>query len=201
MLGATHGASGAVAGLAIGLLAPSPTLGLMCGAVGWVASWGPDLDHPASHGSKRLGPVSMWLSSFRIVRWVYRLVGHRPMPLVTRGLRWLSRAFGLPAHRGVTHTVAASVVAGLLAVVLAQILGAPRPLLVGTATTAGYLSALLGDWMTKASLPHLWFPWDLHTPGPPRWMRIKTGGWVELVLILPLLVVGALVLGGMVVAG
>lgn len=197
MLGLTHALSGAAAGLAVGALAASPIAGLACGVVGAAAAYGPDIDHAGSTASKTLGPVSGW------IRRTKRKLGlrHRGMPLLCRGARALSRAVGLPAHRGITHTVAVAVAVGfVVGLVAALVLPVPVACLFGVAALVGWLAALAGDWVTRTSLPHLWWPWLLETPGPPKWMRISTGKWAEKWLVLPAVTVATL-LGAALVLG
>lgn len=171
MMNTSHAMGGLSAGFAVGLLATTPGIGLVCGVVGLVAALLPDLDHPSGRPAKALGPVT-WL--------------------LCRVLRLASKLVGLPAHRGLTHTVAAGLlIAMATAIAAAAWLPMDVALLFGTATLAGYLSALLGDWLTKASLPFLWWPFHVDTPGPPKWLRIRTGKRFEKYAVLPVLVVAS----------
>lgn len=175
MMGTTHAASGLAAGLGVGLLGGNPAVALLCGGLGLVTSYLPDLDHPRARAVRALGPLG-WL--------------------MCRILRGASRALGLPAHRGLSHTaaftLAVGVAAGLTATVWVS--HAVAPWLLGAAAAAGVAAALAGDWVTKASLPHLWWPLVTRAAGPPEALRVTTGKAVEKILILPALVAGCVAL-------
>lgn len=160
-----HAASGVAAGLAVGLFSGDVATTLLCGGIGMLASFVPDLDHPRARVVRALGPLG-WL--------------------LCRGVRALSRAFGLPAHRGLSHTVLLAVLVGVAAGVTAsQWAVALSPWLCGGAASAGVAAALAGDWITKQSLPHLWWPFVAATDGPPAGLRVTTGRGVERWLIFP----------------
>jgi hypothetical protein len=180
MMGRSHSICGLTAGLAVGLLVSSPVIGLACGAVGWLASWGPDLDHPAGLPARILGPIT-WLAC--------------------RLIRGISAAVGLPKHRGISHAAIAAlgcgVLVGLLAAVWQPTLAARQPgsiVIFGAAASAGYAAALAGDWLTKSSLPWLLWPIVARTPGPPNCLRIRTGGVVEQLLVFGLVAPGCALL-------
>lgn len=71
-----------------------------------------------------------------------------PVRWATAALSWMC---GLPSHRGITHTVLAAVAVGAATLLF-------LPWALALAVTAGWLAALAGDWCTKTSLPHLWWP-------------------------------------------
>lgn len=168
MLGRSHGLAGAAAGLTVGLAAPSVVIGLGCGVVGYLAAYVPDLDHPRARAVRVLGPAG-WL--------------------VCRMLRGLSTALGLPAHRGLSHTVVCALGVGALCGATATLwLGVVAAVAVGVAAVAGVVAALLGDWLTVQSLPLLWWPLSRAGWCPPRGMRIRTGGVAEKWVVVPTLV-------------
>ncbi len=61
--------------------------------------------------------------------------------------------------------------------------------LVQQAFTLGYLSHLFADSLTHDGVP--WFyPIDIHLGFPPfKFLRMKTGGWIEKIVVFPLLLV------------
>lgn len=122
-------------------------------AGGVIGSLLPDVDHPASSFGKRVWPISLLVSSI----------------------------FG---HRGVTHSLIA--VAGMTWLAwhaLRDVMlhpGVAAPMVAGMAV--GYLSHLLGDWMTNSGVPLLW-------PSRRRFVspvRFSTGDAVEYVLAFAL---------------
>ena len=179
MLGVTHGASGAAAGLAVGLLAPSPWVGLGCGVVGYVSAYAPDLDHPSSTATRTL-----WVAG-----WVLCAV-----------LRAVSQALTGARHRGISHSLVFAAGVGLVFGVVAGVwLPAGVAVLGGLSGFAGVVAALVGDAVTRAGLDHVMWPfeWRLNVP---KVLRVRTGSWVELALILPVTVVAAGVLAVLVVS-
>lgn len=175
MLGRSHGLAGAAAGLGVGLVSSGPAVGLVCGAVGYLAAFVPDLDHPKATSVKLLGPLG-WL--------------------LCRVLRGLSTAAGLPAHRGLTHTVVFVAAVGAAAGGAAGLwLGVADAVALGVATAAGGVAALLGDWVTRASLPLLWWPVSQAGWCPPKGCRIRTGGVAERWVVVPSLVALVAALG------
>lgn len=178
-----HALSGLAAGLGVGLLSGNPAVTLFCGGVGAVTAFLPDLDHPKATAVRALGPLG-WLTC--------------------RVIRATSRAMGLPAHRGLSHTALFAVAVGVAAGVTSSVwLSQHSPFLLGGATAAGVAAALVGDWVTKASLPHLWWPLVSRSGGPPRWLRVRTGKRVENLLIFPVVAAGcvALVFAALTVGG
>lgn len=176
-MGVTHCASGVAAGLAVGLAAPSPVLGLACGVVGAATSYAPDLDHPSARGTRALGPVG-WVACI--------------------GLRGVSNLLTGTKHRGITHSLLFAVaVATAVGVVAAQWLPAGTAFLFGVAGFAGVLAALAGDAITRAGLDHVLWPldWRLEIP---KGLRLLTGGLMERFVVFPLLVVACVVVGGLV---
>lgn len=87
MYGKTHVVHGAIWGLGVGLLAPSPGLTVLCAGAGAIAALGPDVDHKPATAGRLLPPV----------RWFVQI------------LSWMC---GLPKHRGITHTVLFAVAIG-----------------------------------------------------------------------------------------
>src|SRR6056297_2042866 len=84
---------------------------------------------------------------------------------------------GLVGHRGVTHSAVAVLVCTLLA---AGIVGG-TPAIV-TALALGYLSHLIGDWMTTAGIPLLW-PRRTRYKAP---VTFRTGSLAETLLFVAL---------------
>lgn len=105
-----------------------------------------------------------------------------PVRWVVQGLSWL---VGLPKHRGLSHTVLFSLLVGA-----STLYFLPWPL--ALSVSAGWIAALLGDNQTKSSLPFLWWPL-FQNSGPPRWLRITTGKWVERWVVYPVSVVALFV--------
>ena len=134
-----------------------------------VASFVPDLDHERAKAVRALGPLG-WL--------------------LCRIIRATSRSFGLPAHRGLSHTALFAVAVGVATGATSAVwLSHLSPYLVAGAAAAGVAAALAGDWVTKQSLPHLWWPLS-RTQGPPKWLRITTGRRVEKLVVFPLVLAG-----------
>lgn len=181
MMGRSHGLAGAAAGLAVGLAGSGPGIGLVCGAVGYALAFVPDLDHKSATAVKVLGPVG-WL--------------------VCRMLRAASTGCGLPAHRGLTHTVLFAVLVGAATGATAAVwLGARDAVAVGVAAVAGIVAALLGDWATRASLPLLWWPVSRKAWCPPKALRLRTGGVAEKWVVVPCLVALVAALGVATIGG
>ena len=182
MMGRSHAITGGAAGLAIAhVTATGAAVAAACWAAGSVAGLAPDLCHPKATIVRMLGPIGA---------------------VLCRIVRVISRAVGLLAHRGITHS--AVVVVPVLTTALFAALTAAAPDLavpVAAAAGAGALSALLGDWITLDSVRSLLWPLMRRTPGPPRWLRIRTGGGVETKLIVPVLTVATVALAAAVVIG
>lgn len=177
VMGTTHLASGVAAGLAVGVLAPSPVLGLACGVVGGLTSYGPDLDHPSARATRELGPLG-WL--------------------VCHCLRGVSSLLTGTKHRGITHSLLfAVVVAALVGVVAAQWLPLGVAALLALAGFAGVMAALAGDAVTRSGLDHVLWPleWRLEIP---KGLRLLTGGLMERFVVFPLMILGCVAAGGVV---
>lgn len=181
MMGRSHAAAGGAAGLvAAAVTSPGVAVAAVCWAVGSVAGLAPDLCHPKATVVRMLGPIGS---------------------VACRAVRALSTACGLPAHRGITHTALAAVLLGVAAY---AILAGPAPELaipVAAAVFAGAGSALLGDWITLDSVRSLLWPVMRRTPGPPRWMRLRTGSTFETRVIAPALAAAAALLAVPAVTG
>lgn len=181
MMGASHGLAGAAAGLGAGLALAGPGVGFICGVVGYLAAYAPDLDHPRGTAVRVLGPVG-WL--------------------LCRVIRAVSAVCGLPRHRGLSHTalfavLVAAAVGGVAALWLSVAVAAA----VGVAAFAGVASALLGDWATVTSLPLVLWPATRTAPTPPRVLRLRTGGVAERLVVVPVLVALVVALGVAAVVG
>ena len=96
----------------------------------------------------------------------------------------------LGGHRHLSHSLlGAALAAGIVALVLALL----APLfafpvgLLWIGFVAGYLSHLAADGFTHDGVPLL-FPWDFRFGLPPwsRW-RVRTGGWIEQLVVSPAL--------------
>ncbi|MBF9135214.1 metal-dependent hydrolase [Plantactinospora sp. S1510] len=73
---------------------------------------------------------------------------------------------------------------------------------IGFAAGWGTLMHILGDLITKSAVPLLW-PWKIgpcrwRSVGPPRWMRITTGGRAEKVVVWLMMIAGVAAGGQMV---
>lgn len=165
MLHASHLMSGAAAGAWLGVAAETPVPISLAGvAIGAVAAMTPDWDHPSSKGVRFLGPVG-------------RLLCHT--------LRFVSRLTTGIEHRGITHSLAWAVGIGCLTGSLTGTVLAPsHAVYLGVSAFLGVVAALLGDLVTRASLNYLFWPFTFQIV-IPRALRIKTGGLVEALLVLP----------------
>lgn len=215
MLGDTQAAHGATVGFLVG--APFElSLGIACGLVGYMFSWGADLDHLQSKGSRWIRIISLGIFAAGFAGLVYSgvdvgaalilavgaLALTAGIPLVLRA--WSAR-LGLPKHRGLTHTFfaaeAVGITVGLIAVWVTPVWW--QGLVLGVAAGGGYWAGMQGDRITNRSL--LYYHWrpgmrrqEAYSPGPPEWMRFDTGEWFEKEIVYPLsllVCVGALVLG------
>lgn len=207
MMGVTHGAGGAAAGLLIGAPCP-PSTQMLCGGAGYLAAYRPDLDHPQSTASR-------WLKVLGLVVFGAMLALGAPLwaavglgLVVAAGshlLRAISVACDLPKHRGLTHTWRAMAVldAVLFAVLCGLFMDFWPAVVMGIAAFAGYCAALWQDWVTVSSLPWVkWYPGcdkeQIKSDGPPEALRLTTGGGVEGCIAFPLALiagVGAVLLG------
>lgn len=128
MMAFTHAAAGAASALLLAqFLQADPVQSLLIFSGGVAGSYLPDIDHPRSAFGSRVLPLSLPISAI----------------------------FG---HRGITHSlIAVAGMSWLMWWVFQQAnwhKGFAVPLLVGMA--AGYLSHLLGDWLTNSGVPLLW---------------------------------------------
>lgn len=153
-------------------VSPTPGVGVAGVAVSALTSLVPDLDHPSSRAVRRLGPAGWVLC--RIIRFVSHLaVGRR--------------------HRGLSHSVLFALLIGCLTgVVASRWLPVSHSVYLGSAGTAGMVSALAGDLVTLAGLDHLLWP-SQRRVSVPRHLRIRTGGPTERWVVLPGLTLAAAV--------
>jgi inner membrane protein len=128
MLAFTHTAAGCASALLVAeYLHASPSQAILIVAGGILGSHLPDIDHPKSAFGSRVLPLSLPISAI----------------------------FG---HRGITHSLLA--VAGMSGLIWWTFnavhwqRGYAVPVVVGIAV--GYLSHLLGDWLTNSGVPLLW---------------------------------------------
>ena len=168
------GVSVAVAGARLLKAPPAETAGAAVAA--FYGSWLPDVDRLGSRVHRRSALERRGL--------VPGLVGFV--------LRLPAFAFAAIArHRGISHSLLAAGLAGLLVALVATPFGSAIAIVVGAGLFAGYLAHLAADGLTPAGVP-LWAPlsrqrvWLL-----PRAWRISTGSWREAVVAL--LAAGALV--------
>ena len=103
-------------------------------------------------------------------------------------IRGISVGLGLPAHRGISHNIpiAASVIGIGWFWITAALLWTTAPpwtaVAFGLAGWAGFCAALLGDWVTERSLPHVAYPVVKRVWMPPEPLRIKVGHFGETVV-------------------
>ena len=152
MMAFTHAAAGATSALLVAqYLHAGPIQTLLVLSGGVAGSYLPDIDHPKSAFGSRVLPVSLPISAI----------------------------FG---HRGITHSLIAAVaISGLLWWVFQRANwheGIAVPVLVGIAV--GYLSHLLGDWLTNSGVPLLW-PSKRRFVSP---LKLCTGDFREYILAL-----------------
>jgi len=152
MMAFTHAAAGATSALLVAQhLHAGPIQTLLVLSGGVAGSYLPDIDHPKSAFGSRVLPLSLPISAI----------------------------FG---HRGITHSLIAAVaISGLLWWVFQRANwheGIAVPVLVGIAV--GYLSHLLGDWLTNAGVPLLW-PSKRRFVSP---LKLCTGDFREYILAL-----------------
>lgn len=150
MMAFTHAAAGAASALLVAqYLHAGPVQSLLVLSGGIAGSYLPDIDHPKSTFGSRVLPLSLPISAI----------------------------FG---HRGITHSLIAVVaMSGLLWWVFQNAnwhQGISVPVLVGIAV--GYLSHLLGDWLTNSGVPLLW-PSKRRFVSP---LKLCTGDFREYIL-------------------
>jgi len=152
MMAFTHAAAGATSALLVAqYLHAGPIQTLLVLSGGVAGSYLPDIDHRKSAFGSRVLPLSLPISAI----------------------------FG---HRGITHSLIAVVaISGLLWWVFQRANwheGIAVPVLVGIAV--GYLSHLLGDWLTNSGVPLLW-PSKRRFVSP---LKLCTGDFREYILAL-----------------
>lgn len=152
MMAFTHAAAGSASALLVAqYLHAGPIQSLLILSGGVVGSYLPDIDHPKSAFGSRVLPLSLPISAI----------------------------FG---HRGITHSlIAAAGMSWLMWWVFQQAhwdKGFAVPMVVGVA--AGYLSHLLGDWLTNSGVPLLW-PSNRRFVSP---LKLCTGDFREYILAL-----------------
>ena len=150
MMAFTHAAAGTASALLVAqALHAGPIQALLILSGGVAGSYLPDIDHPKSAFGSRVLPLSLPISAI----------------------------FG---HRGITHSLIAVVGMSWLMWWVFQHAnwhkGIAVPLLVGMA--AGYLSHLLGDWLTNSGVPLLW-PSKRRFVSP---LKLCTGDFREYIL-------------------
>ena len=174
MMGRTHFATGAGAALAVAAVLDLPVTAVpVLAVVGAASAYGPDVDHPNATAAKCLPPFS-WGVCWAVRRLSVRTVGI--------------------AHRGLPHTIAASLVWGVLVGALSAYWLVPLAA-VCTAVfgTLGYLAGVLGDVPTKTSLDFLFWPFRVQVRWP-SWLRFRTGGTAERWIFRGLVIAGVLLL-------
>lgn len=152
MMAFTHAAAGTVSALLVAqYLQVGPIQALLILSGGVAGSYLPDIDHPKSAFGSRVLPLSLPISAI----------------------------FG---HRGITHSLIAVVGVSCLMWWAFQQANWHNelavPLMAGIAT--GYLSHLLGDWLTNSGVPLLW-PSKRRFVSP---LKLCTGDFREYVLAL-----------------
>lgn len=174
MLGRTHAASAAVAALAVAALVDLPVLAVPAMAsVACLSGFAPDIDHPAARAAKVLPPVS-WGACWAV--------------------RNLSVRLGMPAHRGLSHSVPFAIFWGLFVGGLSALVLTPAAAVwVGLFAFVGCLFGMLGDVPTKQSLQYLLWPTHVQVRWP-KWLRFRTGRTVEKLIFRGLFVAGAVLL-------
>lgn len=234
MMGRTHAATGACAGLAVAPLLGLHTLPEVAPFAAASAGYAllPDLDHPHATASRFLGPLTGLLSS--VLRacsaGLYQLTKgprdencrgtHRHMTHTVAFAAGLGYATAGAVSLGGPWVVLAVVALGLLLAadvlgdwVLLAALGAVAITAgtgglddaltavggwVGIAVALGCVTHCLGDAVTLSGCPFLW-PVPIagetwYELRPPRWLRFRTGGNVENLLIMPATIIGGLLL-------
>lgn len=172
-MGRTHALSGAVLGLAVcATVPPRPELVPVVVVVCALAAFAPDLDHPSSTATNSLGPITWGLC------WL---------------IRNLSVAAGLPAHRGLSHSLPFALFVGVLAgAATLYALPAETAAWTGAAAALGCWCGALGDELTTTG--NRYACWPL---GQVRWpdsLRFRTGGRGEQVVAVLLAVTGCALL-------
>lgn len=194
VMGFSHGLSGLAAGFGYGAMVTDDLiLQGVCGGVGFLFAYLPDLDHLRSTVTRLVPIIGPLLS--RILRFASRRVY-----ALTKGPRDEDCAGD---HRHLSHTLlfALAVGAGVrfLLPVAASAAGVTIPdvehvaLVVGVAAALGCFVHCLGDALTVSGCPFLW-PLPIlgetwYELRPPRLLRFRTGKVFEKRIMVPLLVV------------
>lgn len=146
MMGKTHYASGIAAGLALGIaVGANPVAAMTYAITSGITVRIPDWDHPNSTDIRKLGFLGK---------------------IITTILRTLSKALTGKKHRGLTHSLIFGIIVSLPFALISPIYF--------IAALLGFIVALLGDYITEASLDMVF--WPLKIPSiMPRRLRIKTG--------------------------
>lgn len=216
MMGRTHALSGVVAYLAAAAAVPTwhTSLGeLVLGtAVAAGAAMLPDLDHPQSRIARAAGPVS-WVVAVVVARLggghrevTHSLLGVALMALATWGIGtagalplglWAAflgalalGAVGPWRRFGIVYTLLCLLSAAALITVSA--VDGPRVWVMVAAVAIGALTHVLGDMLTREGCPLLW-PWRRRM----ALAALRTDGWVERLVVAPVLLIAALALLGL----
>jgi hypothetical protein len=207
VLNVTHSASGAAAGVWLAVAVdPSPPVAVAGAVLGaWSATW-PDFDHLDAKPVRALELTrvrfkgvhvrrpAVKLLGFTLVRghswtllkpWVWRI---GPGPLLSWCLRALSQATTGRKHRGLTHGFfSAFLSASVVLLLTLQVLAVGTAVYLAAAVWLGFVAALAGDEITKDSLRHAFWPFDVELR-VPRCLRITVGGFAEMVILTVLVV-------------
>jgi membrane-bound metal-dependent hydrolase YbcI (DUF457 family) len=189
-MGRTHQLTGVVAGLALAAAMDATLMETtILAGVATVGSLVPDIDHRNSTITRCvpvLGSVASWLARS----------GSRALYAATKGRADEDHS---GEHRHATHTLAFALAFGALVGLGTALLAGERlGLLVGAAMAAGCFAHCLGDALTLSGCPFLWpVPirgetwWEIR---PPRFLRFRTGGVVERLVVFPACVVAIVLL-------
>lgn len=186
MMGRSHALSGWCAGLAAAPVLGLDTLAQVVPFAATTAGYAllPDLDHPGASASRLLGPVTGLLS--RAVR-----AGSAALYAATKGPRDEDCT---GTHRHASHTLAAALLLGGLAVLAAGLGGSWA---VAGVAVFGLLLAVdvLGDWLllVLAAAGLLWAgTWHAETPAAPAAVvhagLAEVGSWIGAAVALGMLV-------------
>ena len=201
MLNSSHGACGAAAGAWLGVVTGAPPMLALAGtALGTVAAFTPDADHLDAKPVRwftihrfRFKGVRFRLKGVKLLGWwlirprTWTLIRPRiwrvgPGPLVSWVLRAVSQATTGRKHRGWTHGFFFAFLLASGTFFLAMLtVSASASAYLAAAVWLGVVAALVGDWITKGSLKHAFWPLDIQIE-LPMWMRIEVGGFAEWVI-------------------
>lgn len=181
MMGRSHAATGAVAALAAAAVLDLPPAAVpVLAAVGLLSAYMPDVDHPSATAARVLPPLSWG------VCWAVRALSVRVVGV---------------AHRGLSHSVLAALVWGVLVGAgMAFWLVPLAAVCTGAFGTAGYAAGVLGDVPTKQSLRYVLWPSRVQVRWP-HWLRFRTGGPFEQWLFRALVLSGVLLLPAVAISG